>query len=30
MKYGLDVGDTILLFDQDDVGNAVGRAMRSR
>ena len=24
MKYGLDVGDTILLFDQDDVGNAVG------
>ena len=24
MKYGLGVGDTITLFDQDDVGNAVG------
>ena len=24
IKYGLDVGDTIVLFDQDDVGNAVG------
>lgn len=24
MKYDLEVGDSILLFDQDDVGNAVG------
>lgn len=24
IKYGLDVGDKIVLFDQDDVGNAVG------
>ena len=24
LKYGLGVGDVILLFDQDDVGNAVG------
>ena len=24
LKYGLDVGDQIILYDQDDVGNAVG------
>lgn len=28
MKYGLDVGDDIVLFDQDNVGNAVGGGYR--